>query len=129
MCDGQTISADDYPELVEALGSNVLPNLNGRVLQGGSTAGEYKEAGLPNITGYANPTFKNIGVYFTALSNGVFYNDASTDIPDVSWSPATNKETRYRNLHFDASRCSAIYGASTTVQPPAYTVRYYICYG
>lgn len=29
LCDGQTINADDYPELVAALGSNVLPNLNG----------------------------------------------------------------------------------------------------
>ena len=27
---------------------------------------------------------------------------------------------------FDASRCSSIYGGSTTVQPPAVTVRYYI---
>ncbi len=31
-----------------------------------------------------------------------------------------------QTLTIDASRCSAIYGKSTTVQPPAVTARYYI---
>ena len=29
---------------------------------------------------------------------------------------------------FNASRCSSVYGASTTVQPPAITMRFYIKY-
>ena len=128
LCDGQTISADDYPELVEVLGSNVLPNLNGRVLQGGSTAGEYKEAGLPNITGQlwysssnydANPVPLNpVGALTWAEPGGT----------GASFDYGTTKRYGF-DVKLDASRSNSIYGASTTVQPPAYTVHYYICYG
>lgn len=124
MCDGQTISADDYPELVEALGSNVLPNLNGRVLQGGSTAGEYKEAGLPNITGALS------GALYPTQNNGMVVVGQRTADVNNNWRGYDNPNDVVPAIaYFDASRCSYIYGNSTTVQPPAYTVRYYICYG
>lgn len=124
MCDGQTISADDYPELVEALGSNVLPNLNGRVLQGGSTAGEYKEAGLPNITGALS------GALYPHQNNGMVTAGERTAEVNNDWRGYDNPKDAVPVIaYFDASRCSAIYGSSSTVQPPAYTVRYYICYG
>ena len=115
LCNGQTINADDYPELVAALGTNVLPNLNGRVLQGAETAGEYKEAGLPNITGESY-----LGEW--GIPAGAFYTQGTLKTAFL------NEEAAGR-LCFDASRSNAIYGKSTTVQPPAYTVRYYICYG
>lgn len=115
MCNGQTINTDDYPELVAALGSNVLPNLNGRVLQGAETAGEYKDAGLPNITGDAY-----IGTWSNPAGAFCAHSTIKTAYLDDEFTNA---------LAFDASRSNAIYGASDTVQPPAYTVRYYICYG
>lgn len=131
LCNGQTINADDYPELVAALGSNVLPNLNGRVLQGGEVAGQYKEAGLPNITGaFAKGTINDQGT-----ANGW----AQTD--SIGAFKARNVRRRYtfassenaydvgNGFNFNASWSNPIYGASDTVQPPAYTVRYYICYG
>lgn len=127
MCDGQTISADDYPELVAALGSNVLPNLNGRVLQGGSTAGEYKEAGLPNITGFfkvSGPRKGGLDSHLGAFYHGDSY--GSVIARDDSWPDGYENSS---GGYFDASRSNPIYGASSTVQPPAYTVRYYICYG
>ncbi len=36
-CDGSTIPADKYPDLISALGSSTTPNLNGRVLVGTGT--------------------------------------------------------------------------------------------
>lgn len=136
LCDGQTISAEDYPELVEALGSNVLPNLNGRVLQGGNTAGEYKEAGLPNIEGtigqIASAAGQNWGL---TVANGnlqgafYLYDDLGSNTATSIKPAALDVAAGGANVMFKASRHSAIYGASSTVQPPAYTVRYYICYG
>lgn len=130
LCDGQTINADDYPELVAALGSNVLPNLNGRVLQGAETAGEYKEAGLPNITGSIG--YSRMGVYGQSTCEGAFSSYVThladgTSYPFV-WGKSPNNEAETGGA-FDASKSNNIYGASDTVQPPAYTVRYYICYG
>lgn len=112
------------------MGSNVLPNLNGRVLQGAETAGEYKEAGLPNITGSIG--YSRMGVYGTATCKGAFLSYIN-HLPDGSsypfmWSQSPNNEAETGGA-FDASKSNAIYGNSTTVQPPAYTVRYYICYG
>lgn len=122
LCDGSTISEENYPELCELLGGTQLPNLIGRVLQGDSVGGEYKEAGLPNITGSfsggtatTNFSVSNTDKAFRAESNG-----------------ATQAGPHYNSgwhaVTFDASRSSSIYGASSTVQPPAYTAKIYICY-
>lgn len=127
LCNGQTISADDYPELVAALGSNVLPNLNGRVLQGAETAGEYKEAGLPNITGSFQIRGWGEGTAIHHVSGAISANWRSGDSALTAASSGVQKQED--EINFNASRSSAIYGASDTVQPPAYTVRYYICYG
>ena len=122
LCNGQTISADDYPELVAALGTNVLPNLNGRVLQGGKVAGQYKEAGLPNIKG----TFDGIMCSSDVRSGCLLKQDYIKG--HLNFAAGSYKRDSVQ-MQFDASKSSSIYGASTTVQPPAYTVRYYICYG
>lgn len=135
LCNGQTISADDYPELVAALGSNVLPNLNGRILQGAETAGEYKEAGLPNITGglcsqmFANKNDIDGGLradldqWSGALCTHVWSANA------IGFNSYAGGNHYGGQARFNASKSNSIYGNSTTVQPPAYTVRYYICYG
>lgn len=104
------------------MGSNVLPNLNGRVLQGAETAGEYKEAGLPNITGNVYSAWvaafdEADGCFGTVYLNGY----------PAQWQSEYKKSNN--RCFLDASRCSSIYGASTTVQPPAYTVKFYICWG
>lgn len=132
LCNGQTINADDYPELVVALGTNVLPNLNGRVLQGAETAGEYKEAGLPNITGALSTYNDSILSLFNNVT-GCFKRDKPKD-SSLTYDNLPKNTSQYAADYckggiFDASKSNAIYGKSTTVQPPAYTVRYYICYG
>lgn len=109
------------------MGTNVLPNLNGRVLQGAETAGEYKEAGLPNISGsfdirgWTNGTM----VHNSTGAINIIYQTGDNAYGAQSAS-ALSQEDR---CSFNASLSNAICGNSTTVQPPAYTVRYYICYG
>lgn len=90
----------------------------GRVLQGASssqTAGKTVEAGLPNIKGKftSNDITDNIT---TPTTSGALYatHDGARD--------ASNGQNTGWSINFDASRSNAIYGKSTTVQPPAYLV-------
>ena len=87
----------------------------GRVLQGaddGQTAGTTVEAGLPNITGTVGGYPEN----GTLNPTGVFGADnGSGNGGNESWNVA-------HTLTFDASRSNALYGSSTTVQPPAFLV-------
>ena len=128
VCNGATISTSDYPALFAAIGKLFLPkdvpdppgmfflpNLMGKVPWGTSSqVGTEMKAGIPNITGLA--TFAN--------SDGV-----DTQYPDrgaLYWGIYTHNVIMQtvrgrgkRDLRFDASRSNNIYGASTTVQPPA----------
>lgn len=88
----------------------------GRVLQGaasGETAGGTKEAGLPNITGFFHADYKD------SATSGAFYNNGNASnvkgLAGASGAHATG-------INFNASRSSAIYGKSSTVQPPAFLV-------
>jgi hypothetical protein len=90
----------------------------GRVLQGADSnhaAGTTIAAGLPNITGQAqsgtpgNKSNMQSGAMQSISRGGGRYVG--------SGDPAT-----YYYIDFNASRSSSIYGASNTVQPPAYVV-------
>lgn len=87
---------------------------SGRVLQGADSshsADSTIEAGLPNITGT-----NTSGECGNAGFSGAFYfNETWGDRLDGG------NYARARGS-FDASRCSSIYGNSSTVQPPAYVV-------
>lgn len=138
-CNGASVSTSDYAELFAAIGKTftpryldenlkienpqysdpdifLLPNLMGKVPWGTSSqVGTVMEAGLPNIKGQA--TFIN--------SDGV----NNTQYPDsgaLYWANyahnvkmQTISGTGKRDIMIDASRSNNIYGASTTVQPPA----------
>lgn len=83
---------------------------SGRVLQGADSthdAGTTIEPGLPNITGE-----------FYGGQQGNGYPDGSGDSTSVGGGGSYPRKT----IKFDASNYDAIYGASTTVQPPAYCV-------
>lgn len=110
-CNGQSCAG--YAELVNTLGKSTVPDYRNRFLEGSGAAGTVIEAGLPNITGFicggwmsGNGAFANNG-YIGASGDGHGYPPSDSCI-------------------FDASRCSPIYGRSSTVQPPAVTVRYFI---
>ena len=78
-------------------------------------AGTTIAAGLPNITGQYGFHW---GVINPAKNNGCF--KANTDL--VSSPVGSQEEPGAQTGTFDASRSSAIYGKSTTVQPPAYAL-------
>ena len=100
---------------IEALGVGTWELIaEDRVLQGSSTnhaAGTTIAAGLPNITGtFVSGAWSSHTSYIT----GAFY---QTD----SVGAASGSDSR-QVLTMDASRSSAIYGNSSTVQPPAFVV-------
>ena len=73
---------------------------------------------MPNITGTIGNRWNDAYKERT----GAFYDTGATNRPCT----ADNNGSVYTVVGFDASRSSAIYGKSTTVQPPALKVRYYI---
>lgn len=137
LCDGSQISAELYPELVKVLGGNTLPDLVGRFLEGAGSAGEYKEAGLPNIEGEvthkAYDSSKKIHesrCWDKKKTTGAFFSDDvnSGYVQKDLASSGLIADDLGINLKFSASKSNPIYGASTTVQPKSMTVKYYICY-
>ena len=130
-CDGSAISRAMYPDLFALIGTLYgsgdgsttfnLPDLRGRVAQGASDTnpvGTYKTAGLPNITGSA----RTRDTSWLDETNALFTTTGAADVYPYTWSGSLSS----RILHIDASRSSAIYGNSTTVQPPAACVNYII---
>lgn len=126
--DGQTIDGTTYKRLVDYLGTNVLPNLNGRYLRADSTPGQMVDAGLPNITGTFGLRPVDGGMNVTwETNNGAV--KATTKTSDSS--SCVTKSSSYGpliNVTIDASHSSTIYGKSDTVTPLTYTVRAYIAY-
>ena len=126
-CNGAAVSRTTYANLFSKIGTTYgagdgsttfnLPNTVARFLEGGIGAGTYYEAGLPNITG-------NISAFKSSIS-GAFVGSNNTDRYD-GWDD--NQDEYAVSTSFDASRSNSIYGASTTVQPPAMTVIYCIKY-
>lgn len=96
-----------------------------RVLMGASAAhaaGTTVEAGLPNIKGQiGDGKTQYSGVQCGSLQKGTYITGAyrGTYLGTASWQGAADG---IYTINFDASRSSAIYGASTTVQPAAYYV-------
>ena len=126
-CNGAAVNRNTYVNLFNKIGTYYgagdgsttfnLPNTVDRFLEGGTDAGNYYEAGLPNITG-------NISAFRHYIS-GAFAGGDQTNRYD-GWE---DDEDEYGvSTSFDASRSNRIYGASNTVQPPALTVIYCIKY-
>ena len=125
LCNGSAVSRTTYSALFVKIGTLygtgdgsttfTLPNLTDRVIWGSGTAGTVKAAGLPNITGY----------FDTSPCNG-----ASSYATGALYWESGRAGTRDggNGMGFNASRSNSIYGASTTVQPPALTMRMYIKY-
>ena len=95
----------------------------GRVLWGADDvhkAGTEIEAGLPNITG--DTSLRGAGGVKVPC-DGAFYMD---DLSSLGKRAAYNgTEAASNAILFEASKSNPIYGASDTVQPPAYVVHFY----
>jgi len=85
-----------------------------------SELGKSYNAGLPNITGTAS-TYPTIGLIQAAGSvTGAFVKGA---VKTQYWAGASGSAN---DLSLDASQSSSIYGNSTTVQPNAVALRYFV---
>ena len=115
-CNGQSCAG--YAELISILGKSTVPDYRNRFLEGSVTPGRVLEAGLPNISGRTwGPMFIPFATPSGPFTYGV-----------ENWSSGVARYEQFASywIYFDASRCSSVYGKSTTVQPPAVTVRWLI---
>ena len=127
ICNGAAVSRSTYAALFAAIGTTYgtgngsttfnLPDLTNRFIEGSNTAGTVLAAGLPNITG-------NISAFKSSIS-GAFEGSNDTNRYD-GWNDSQDEYAV--STSFDASRSNGIYGASSTVQPPALTMRFCIKY-
>ena len=128
LCNGANVSRTTYANLFAAIGTLygtgdgsstfALPNLTDKFIQGSGTSGTSKSAGLPNITGW----FRELRGDSEPTAGGAF----SITSRDTRSSDGNGTSTAQAD--FNASRSSSVYGASTTVQPPSVTMRYYVKY-
>lgn len=116
---GQDISNEAYADLRTVIGTSTLPNTIGRCPQGANTPLGIINAGLPDLYG----SCELVGVE-GVNAWGVFAATAAHDTFNIGHSPSSKVNT------FDmfASRYNAIYGASNTVQPNAWTTVFIIKY-
>lgn len=128
LCNGASVGRDTYPELFAAIGTTYgegdgsttfnLPDLIGRFIEGSSTAGTVKAAGLPNVTGHVD----NLrGDYAANRTTGVGALTAVSVSTVHAFTAGGGQAATDARLSIDASISSSIYGNSTTVQPPAVT--------
>lgn len=133
---GATVNTSEYPRLLKFVQDNSLlvndsawnndkskyvytsgtgklkvPDAQGRVPQGTADTVKTIEAGLPNILG--NVDIHNWSV---AGASGALYNSGMNG-KTITGSQAN--VTGYSGISFSAAASNAIYGKSTTVQPPA----------
>ena len=125
VCNGGAISRTTYSALFAVIGTTYgsgdgsttfnLPNLTDRFLQGSSTSGTVKNAGLPNITGNNDSNLvchqdTDLGIGALRYVNG-----------GTLYGLTTENNISYGHIKLDASLSNSIYGNSSTVQPPALT--------
>ena len=133
---GATVNRSDYPNLVTFANTNnlwtsnpasepwkygrgngsttmILPDYRNRVIQGGDSLST-KAPSLPDIEGsfYLRPNAAG-----TSTSNGAFAYLGG--VSQLSASVNETAKSTENGYSFKASRFNSIYGASTTVQPPA----------
>lgn len=129
ICNGAAVSRSTYWRLFNAIGTTYgagdgsttfnLPNIEGRFIQGSTTAGTYVNAGLPNL----------VGSIFDDGWEGTVAAGLMQSIQDNAGRLGhSNRFSNRFGFDFNASRFNSIYGNSNTVQPPALTMRYYIKY-
>ena len=141
-CNGQSCAS--YPALVAVLGKNTVPDYRNRFLESDTTAGTVKEAGLPNITGFASSftNFHFLNSNSTHEKNPTsaifthFFSNNKQEFPNATRNAHSASDVGDQFLNkgiygcpdilFNASYSNSIYGNSTTVQPASITVRRFI---
>ena len=127
LCNGAAVSRTTYADLYAIIGTKFgtgdgsttfnLPDMRGKVAWGANgNLGSVLAAGLPNITG-------NVTLYTQVLSaGGAFAQGSGGNRADGNYG------ADHVRFDFNASRSNSIYGASSTVQPPAIALNCFIKY-
>lgn len=136
LCDGSAVSRTTYANLFAVIGTTYgagdgsttfnLPNLVDKFIEGSSTAGTVKSAGLPNIEAHFEIRRTN-GNALTIMNSRGAMSQRTTSSDDTSGIQSGTTGNR-DIVDFYASNSNTIYGNSTTVQPPALTMKYIIKY-
>ena len=103
-----------YDEVQDKL---TLPNMTGRVLQGGEAV-KSVEAGLPNITGVIPIDTGAYGASVCDFVGAIYDTDEGMQYKHL-YSNSGYGKTNHRIMRMDSSKANPIYGSSDTVQPPA----------
>lgn len=122
-CDGSAVSRTTYSALFAKIGTKYgsgdgsktfnLPNFINKTFWGGSSSGAVKEAGLPNISGILS-TYRGV----TNTKTGAF---SPSKVQADAYTGGAQWAGYMITPSFNASNSNAIYGKSSTVQPPALT--------
>lgn len=147
LCNGRAVSRSTYANLFAVIGTTYgagdgsstfnLPNLVDKFIEGGTSSGAVKSAGLPNIRGsgyfaYGDSDYHTIVNKYNRDTNIISkWNDGAiqgepTNHYQDGGDGGDGELIGTSHVTFDASRCSSIYGASSTVQPPAIVMKYII---
>lgn len=115
VCDGSWFDANSYPNLYRHLGTNKLPDLRNKFLQGYGSygVGTTVQPGLPNITGNFSAVFEDHEIF--QPTGAFFWEGYARECPSVAYRDQ-------RGYGFNASRCSSLYGSSNTVQPYSFVI-------
>lgn len=137
LCDGSAVSRETYAALFAVIGTTYgtgdgsttfnVPNLVDKFVEGSATSGTVKGAGLPNIQGLLAVGVLGASTWDVRTATGAFSTPSATSAQRLK-SPGLETRTASGQIGFDASNSNSIYGNSTTVQPPALTMRYIIKY-
>ena len=145
VCNGAAVGTSDYAALFAAIGKIFtprlistdpdvenpeysdptvfrLPNLMGKVPWGSSSqVGTEMKAGVPNINGSLTVVGDSPESNWVSNTHGqgAFYDDVVNSKTQYYVHCVYNNNSTTNRQSFDASRSNSIYGASTTVQPPA----------
>ena len=130
--EGATVSRTTYSKLYAIYGTTYgagdgsttfkLPDFRNRAIWGANTFG-YLAAGLPNVSGWFEvPQYRD----YDKADGTVFQSSELSTNGKVE--PENNYVFTRRKVSLSLNRGNSIYGASTTVQPPAIKVRVYTRY-
>jgi len=139
LCDGSAVSRTTYADLFALIGDNFgsgdgsttfnLPDYRGKFLRGlgGDSAADVyttQAEGLPNITGTLDGAQTSAHGTYQEATGAFSVSDKTTWTWGHDGAPTSS--SIYRDSSFDASRSSAIYGASSHVTPVNQAVNYFI---
>ena len=100
-----------------------------KFIEGAATAGIVKAAGLPNITGSFTVRPSNSAAAILGTTTGAMELGTADNSSWYLTCTSSSTQKAAEKATFNASRSSSVYGKSSTVQPPALTMRYAIYTG